>query len=240
MCPSSLFRLCQTWTLVVSVITAIGTSGSLAAAVEWRVRSCWCHRHLPTEAQHRPPCHPASSRQATPARPLPRHQEPWATTPMPPHTTITTPQPDLLAMEPPGGTFYLTHTCLLPADIPWIVKLQCPNRSFFFCSVQVLHMSFVPPTVQNRKIFRLLWKKQRTNLSPSRNWHQRMDGFDWYRTSKVNWLRIDWIVFVCVSTCVMDSGQKLHPFPEPTPDWSTVDLLPPWKTILPRLWELRL
>jgi len=41
---------------------------------------------------------------------------------------------------------------------------------------------------------------------------------------------------VCV--CVCDSGQKLHPFPEPSPDWSSVDLLPPWKEILPRLREL--
>lgn len=35
-----------------------------------------------------------------------------------------------------------------------------------------------------------------------------------------------------VPTCLVDSGQKLHPFPEPAPDWSTADLLPSGQTIL--------
>lgn len=42
-------------------------------------------------------------------------------------------------------------------------------------------------------------------------------------------------VCVCTCTCLVGSGQKLHPFPEPTPDRSTVDLLPPWPAVLPRL-----
>ena len=78
------------------------------------------------------------------------------------------------------------------------------------------------------------------NQVPASRWDLlswMFNRFDWSTTEL-----IVMYVCLCVSLCVclMDSGQKLHPFSQPSPDWSTVDLFPPWQTILVQLRELHL